>query len=151
ARRAVRGGMPMSRPRGKTIAISPFRSMVMDLLHFSQQVPAVSIDRIMNLAPLAAARARCQPKPSWTALFIKGYSIVAARQPVLRRAYMSFPWPRFYEHAKNIVSVNIRREFEGEDVVMPIQIRSPENRSVTELDAIIQGFKDMPVETCENF
>lgn len=141
----------MSKPRGKTISISPFRWMVIDLMHFSRQVPAVTLERRMALAPLVEARAACNPRPSWTAIFVKAYSIVAARQPLLRRAYMSFPWPRFYEHPRNIVCLNISRQFGDEDVVMPVQIRSPENRSLTEIDALIRTMKDQPVEECENF
>ena len=48
----------MNKPSGQSIAISPFRKLVIDLLHFSQKVPAVAIDRCMNLALLVAARQR---------------------------------------------------------------------------------------------
>lgn len=141
----------MSKLRGKSIAISPFRRLVIDLMHFSTQVPSVTLDRRMDLSALANARQMCDPRPTWTALFVKGYSLVAARQPLLRRSYMSFPWPRFYEHPKNIVNLNVSRQFAGEDVVLATQIRSPENRSLTELDGIIQISKNLPIEECPSF
>src|ERR1019366_5188118 len=111
-------GFHMTKPRGKNIPISPFRGLVIDLMHFTQKVPSVSIDRRMNLAVLAEARSRCFPKPTWTALFIKAYSIVAARDPALRQSYMEFPWPRIYEHPKNIVTLNVSRNVNGENVVL---------------------------------
>lgn len=141
----------MSKLQGKSIAISPFRRLVIDLMHFSMQVPSVTIDRRMNLAALLAARQRCNPKPTWTSMFIKAYAIVAAREPLLRRSYMSFPWARFYEHPKNIVSVNFSQIYQGEDVVLQTQIRSPENRSLTKIDGIIKGLKEKPVEESEAF
>ena len=39
-------------------------------------------------------------KPSWTSIFAKGYGLVARDFPELRRSFMSFPWPKFYEHPK---------------------------------------------------
>jgi hypothetical protein len=136
----------MTKPRGKNIPISPFRGLVIDLMHFTQKVPSVSIDRRMNLAVLAEARSRCFPKPTWTALFIKAYSIVAARDPALRQSYMEFPWPRIYEHPKNIVTLNVSRNVNGENVVLQDQIRSPENRSLPDLDARVRRCKEAPVE-----
>ena len=136
----------MTKLRGKSIAISPFRRLVIDIMHFSQQVPTITIDRRMNLTPLLAARKACDPKPTWTALFIKAYALVAARQPLLRRCYMELPWPRFYEHYKNIVTLNVSRNVAGEDVVLQDQIRSPENRSLPDLDARVRRCKEAPVE-----
>ncbi|MBI1831589.1 MAG: hypothetical protein HYR84_09090 [Planctomycetes bacterium] len=137
----------MSRESGKTVSITPFRSLVIDLLHFCAQVPGVTIDRRMSLAPLVAARQACSPRPMWTSLFIKGYSLVAASRPMLRQSYMTFPWARFYEHPSNIANVNIRRQVDGEDVVLQALIRRPENRSLLELDGILRNYMDAPVET----
>lgn len=141
----------MKKASGRSIPVSPFRRLVIDLMHFSQQIPAVTIDRRMNLSELISARQRCQPKPTWTAMFMKAYAIVAAEQSLLRRSYMSFPWPRFYEHPKNIVCANFSQKHQGEDVVLQTQIRSPENRSLREIDAIVQRLKDTPVEECDAF
>ena len=141
----------MAKSVGKSIAISPFRALVIDMMHFSMKVPTVTLDRQMNLAPLVLARRRCNPRLSWSALFIKAYSIVAARQPLLRRCYLSLPWPRFYEHPKNIAAFNVSRRVDDEDIVVQGQIRSPENRSLVELDAIVRGYKEMPVEEIQAY
>lgn len=139
------------KPRGKSIAISPFRTMVMDLMHFSQQVPAVTIERRMNLAPLIAARLECTPRPMWTSIFIKAYGKVAMQMPVLRRSYMSMPWPRFYEHPKNIANANVLRRVGDEDVVIQCLIRSPENRTLPEIDAKIRHYLEAPVEEIKSY
>jgi hypothetical protein len=98
-----------------------------------------------------AARQACIPRPSWTAIFLKAMSIVAARNPELRRSYMAFPWPYLYEHPINIANFTIERRFQNEDVVFFVQIRSPENRSLSELDSIIRTCKDEPVESVKFF
>ncbi len=141
----------MNKTRGKIIPISPFRNLVIDLLHFSQKVPCVTLDRLMPLGPLRVARELCDPKPMWSSIFIKAYGLVAARQPQLRRTYLDFPWPRFYEHPKNIANVNICRRVGAEDVVMQALIRSPENRSLGELDAILRRHLELPVETFNSY
>ena len=120
-------------------------------MQFSLQVPTVTVDRRMNLARLMAARQLCVPRPTWTALFTKAYAIVAAREPRLRRCYMSVPWARFYEHPKNIATLNIGRRVDGEDIVLHAHIRSPENRSLVELDAIVHHFMEEPVEQIKSY
>lgn len=136
----------MTKPVGKSVSITPFRRMVIDLMHFSAKVPTVTLDRRMKLGPLVAARKRCTPRPMWTSMFIKAYALVAARQPLLRRSYMSFPWARFYEHPRSIASVNISRRVGDENIVLQAMIRSPETRSLVELDAILHRYMEAPVE-----
>jgi len=141
----------MSKPSGKSIRISPFRKLVIDLMSFSQKVPAVTVDRRMNLARLVAARQRCAPRPTWTGLFTKAYALISAREPLLRRCYMTFPWPRFYEHPKNIATLNIGRKVDGESIILHAHMRSPENRSLVEIDAIIHHFMNTPVEEIDSY
>ncbi len=120
--------------------------MVIDLMHFSAKVPSVTFDRRMKLGPLVAARKRCLPRPMWSSMFLKAFGLIAARQPLLRRCYMSIPWARFYEHPRNIAQVNISRRVNDEDIVLQALIRRPENRTLTELDAILHHYMETPVE-----
>ena len=53
----------MERVRGRSIPVSPYRRVVTDLMHFSQQVPAVTAERPMDLSPLVAARAAALDAP----------------------------------------------------------------------------------------
>jgi hypothetical protein len=141
----------MSKPQGRIIPISPFRRLVIDLMAFSQRVPTVTVDRRMNLSRLVAARQLCSPRPTWTALFAKAYALVAAREPLLRRCYMGFVLPRFYEHPKNIATLNIGRRVANEDVVLHAHVRSPEKRTLVEIDAIIRHFMETPVHQIDSY
>jgi len=139
------------KPKGKIVWITPFRRLVIDLMTLSQRVPTVTVDRRMNLGALADARQLCKPRPTWSALFTKAYAMVSAREPLLRRSYMRFPWPRFYEHPKTIATLNIGRRVNDEDIVLHAHVRSPENRTLPELDSIIHYFMKTPVEQIDSY
>jgi hypothetical protein len=98
-------GARMPRPTGRNIALSLPRRFICDLLHFAQRVPSVPVQRRMNLAAVVGARQAAQPRPSWSVIFAKAFSMVATRRPELRRAYLSFPKPHFYEHGGNVASI----------------------------------------------
>ena len=120
----------MSRQAGRNLAVSPFRKLVIELSHHCQKVPGATVERSMNLSALAAARQSTMPKPSWTGIFLKAMSIVAAEQSELRCTYMPFPWPHLYEHPINIANFTIERRIQDENVVFFVQVRSPERRSL---------------------
>lgn len=141
----------MAKPRGRNIPISPFRRVVTDLMHFSSHVPSVCIDRRMDLSPLAAARKTCPSRPGWCVLFAKAYALAARNYPELRRSYMKFPWPRLYEHPSAICTLNVERETPEESVVLYCLLRSPENRSLEELEAIVRHHKETPLEELRSF
>lgn len=132
---------------GKTLALSPSRRTIADLVHFAKKMPTVPVERVMNVAPLCDARNRLAVRPSWCAIFTKAYAFVAAQRPVLRRAYLPFPWPRLYEHPINIASVAIEREYQGEHCVFFAHLRSPEQQNLEQLDAHLRRFKEEPVES----
>ncbi len=141
----------MLKRTGKHHAISYFRRLVIDLMHFSGKVPCVTIERRMPLGRLMLARNACSPRPTWSALFIKAYAKVSARVPELRTSYLKFPWPHFYTNDKTVASMNVDRPQLGERVILPINIRSPENRSLEEIDAIIRYFKEEPIENIKSY
>jgi hypothetical protein len=114
-------------------------------MHFSQKIPAVVVERRIQLADLALARAAVPVRPSWYAIFAKAYAIVSAERPELRRSYMSLPWPRLFEHARNIAVVPIERRLGEEDVVLNVPLPDPETRSLEDLDASIRHHKNEPI------
>jgi hypothetical protein len=141
----------MGTPAGKYHPISYFRRLVIDLMHFSAQVPSITVERRMELSALVAARAACNPSPSWTAIFTKAYARVAAAHPLLRTAYVKSPWPRFYEHPVNIVTLNVDRKLFNERIVIYGLVPSPENRSLQDLDAVIRYHQDEPVDNIPSY
>jgi hypothetical protein len=136
---------------GRSFRISPFRRLVTDLMHFSAQVPRVTVDRRMDLGRLLLARQACTPRPSWCAVFTKAFAIVAKQRPELRQSYMSLPWARIYEHPRNIATLNVDRVYGNERIVIYVHVRSPENRSLTELDGLVRYHKDEPLENISSF
>jgi hypothetical protein len=144
-------GGAMARPRGKWLPVSPVRRLVVDLMAISRDIPTVVAERRMRLASLADARRVLPGRPSWSAVFLQAFGAVAARRPVLRRSYMSFPRPHYYEHPISIASFTVERDYAGEEAVFVAQVRQPETKSLTELDGIIRQFKEKPVERIGSF
>jgi hypothetical protein len=141
----------MAKPVGRSLPISPFRRVVIDLMHFSQAVPSVTADRRMDLRPLIAARQACAVRPGWCALFSKAFALLGRDYPDLRRTYLKFPWPRLYEHPHSVVTVNVERELHGESIVLYCLIRAPENRTLAEMDALVRYHKEEPVESLRSY
>lgn len=136
----------MAKEVGRSVPLSPFRRLVTDLMSFSQRVPAVTIERRVNLRPLVAARELCSPRPGWAVLFAKALALVAKNHPELRRSYMAFPRGRLYEHPHSVVALNVERHVAGEAIVTQCLIRGPENRSLVEMDALVRHCQVEPVE-----
>lgn len=141
----------MSQATGRYIAVSYFRRLVTDLMYFSAKVPSVTLERHMELAPLVAARQACTPAPTWSAIFVKAFALVAARSPLLRTSYLTFPWPRFYEHFTNIATLNVDRQIADERVVLYAHVASPEGMSFPDIDAIIREHQQQPVESIPSY
>jgi hypothetical protein len=141
----------MSKQAGRNLPLSPLRRLVVDHQHFCGKVPGATVERPLSLAALRDARQACVPRPSWCAIFIKAMAVVGARHPQFRRAFLPFPRPHLYEHPGNIANFSIERRYQDEDVVFLVQVRRPERRSLTELDAIIRTCKDEPVESVKFF
>jgi len=141
----------MSKEAGRTFPVSYFRRLVTDLVEFAATVPGASIERHMDLSRLVEARQACSPSPTWSAIFIKAYSLVAARTPILRTSYMKFPWPRFYEHPINIATLNVDRQVGDERVVLQVHIPEPETRTLQELDVLIHDYQQQPVENIPSY
>jgi hypothetical protein len=118
-----------------------------DLMHFAQKVPTVPVQRRMKLAAVVAARQAATIRPSWCAIFTRGYARVTAERPELRRAYLSFPWPHFYEHSVSVASIAIERQFGQEPAVFSARMRSPEKLSLAQVDAALRRFKEQPIES----
>lgn len=136
----------MANEIGKTIPLSLPRRLICDLLHFAQRIPSVPVQRLMNLRPLFDARSRVMPRVSWCSLFLKGYGRMAREVPQFRRAYMSFPYARIYEHPISIASVAFERCYQNEEAVFFGHFRSPETQTLVALNEAIRHYKDAPIE-----
>jgi hypothetical protein len=130
---------------GHSRRLSLPRRWITDLMHVSRNVPLIPMERRMQLQSVAAARAELTPRPSWSVLFTKAYGRVALRRPELRRAFLTIPWQRLYEHPQSIASIAIEREYEGEPAIFFALIHGPESKTIAELDAKLRRFQTEPL------
>lgn len=137
----------MTAPRGRVIPVSLPRRLVTDLVHFGKKVPAVTVQRTMHLASLVQARAALSVRPSWSVLFAKAFGLTAKVHAPLRRCYVRWPWPHFYEHPFSIASMAVERDYCGEPAVFFGKLRAPEDQSIAELDQHLRKFKNEPIES----
>src|SRR5262245_24620747 len=114
--------------RGKVIPLSVGRRLVAELLHHARKVPSLPLARTCQLAALAAARRQSSPGPSWMAIFLRAYALVAREVPELRQAWIRYPWPHLYEHPHSDCAVLVEREVAGETVVLATKLRGPEDQ-----------------------
>jgi hypothetical protein len=131
--------------RGHTIALSPSRRVQNDFLFVANRTPIVPMDRCMALAALVEARRACRHRPPWTALFLKGYALLAQEFPELRRVHISLPWPHLYEYPSTVAMVAFERKSGGEAEVFAGSIKNPASRSLPELVEILRRFNEAPL------
>jgi hypothetical protein len=148
---SVHEGLAMSSPKGRNLPLSVPRRLMCDLVHFSRRVPLVSIERRLELGRLVEAREALSVRPSWFALFLKAFGLVARRRPELRRFYRSLPWPHLHEHASNVGMVPVERRVGDEDGVLFLRIRNPESWPLPALHQVIQEGKQRPLEEVGSF
>ena len=137
--------------RGKMIPLSVPRRMVIDLLYFARAIPTVPVQRRMSLAPLMAARAACQERPRWTAIFTKAYALMAREFPEFRRAYVKLPWHHLYEYPYSNATVIIEREYKGEPGLFSISVKEPARQTLQEIGRQLEHASTAPVETIKDF
>jgi hypothetical protein len=137
--------------RGTKRKISLPRVFILDLMRASMRVPFVSLSRTFDVGPLMAARAKTASPPGWAASFTKAFAIVAKEEPVLRTLYVKLPWPHFYELPRSIAMVAVARAEDGEEFIFPEKVPTPEDYTLTEIDAHIRRAKTAPINEIPTF
>ena len=142
----------MNKSRGKSLALSAQRKWMADLVALSRTIPIAALEHRLCLKPLIEMRDTLpKPHPSWVALFIKAFALVARHRPVLRRAYLNFPWPRLYEHPASVVAITAELEWRGESAVFFDMLPRPEDMGVMEIHQYLRGLKTAPVTDNPHF
>ncbi len=136
--------------RGKVIPLSPARRIVAELLHHAKYVPSLPLARDCRIDALVEAR-RARTAVSWTSLFMKAYGLVSQHHPVLRRAYIPYPYARFYEHPHSTCTVLIEREWQGEPVVLGAKVVAPETTPLALLNEHLRRFREDDVLSVSPF
>jgi len=137
--------------RGRSIPLSLPRRLVSDLLSFASKMPILPVQRQMHLGPLKAARAACAVRPSWIALFLKGFALAAQEFPELRRVYLKFPWPHLYEYRDSVAVLTVERSVDAEPAVLVMRIRGPAHLPIAKIDEAIHYARTAPVGEVKEF
>jgi hypothetical protein len=137
--------------RGTSRKISMPRRLVADLMHASRGVPFVSLCRTIDVQPLVEARAASAHPAGWAAIFAKAFCLVAREAPALRRFYLKWPWPHFYELPRSVGMVAIARKEGGEDCVLPQKVSAADELPLADVDALIRHAKNAPVDDVPAF
>ena len=131
---------------GRTIPLSLPRKWICDLLEFSQRVPTVAAERVLDVRALAAARKKVSSQPRWCSVIMKSFGLASQCIPELRRSYLEFPYSHLYEHPSSVASVVIQRDFLGEPAVLTGLIQAPETLPLAELELRMHHLNCLPFE-----
>jgi hypothetical protein len=132
--------------KGHWLPISANRRLVLDVLYFSRNVRLFPVDKRIDVQRLALQRQQSQPRISWVVLFCKAYAQVAAEISELRRCYLGWPSPHFYEYPASVATIAINRQCGGQDRLFWGQLRQPESDSLVGLQRRLQSYQIEPVE-----
>lgn len=135
----------MHKTRGRYIAVSPSRRIIMDLMHEARQIPSIPVQRKIDVRELDEIRRLAEPKISWFVIFMKAFAIVAEQNPQLRRSLIKYPWCRFYDHPISICSLAVERELKDEHALFFAHFRAPEEQSLVELQNALVVYKKSPI------
>jgi hypothetical protein len=136
----------MKEARGRSLPLSAPRKWMGDLAALSRRIPIAALEHRLCLQPLIEVRDLLpKPHPSWVALFLKAFALVAQHRPQLRRGYFNFPWPRLYEHPVSVAAITAELEWRGEPAVFFDLLPQPEKKSVMEIHRHLRGLKCDPI------
>jgi hypothetical protein len=137
---------PAVQPARRWVPISINRRLVLDGLRFARSVPLYPAEKTIDLAEVAVLRKHAASRISWAAVFVKAYAVVAQQHRPLRQTYIRWPWPHFVEEPHSTAMVVVNRQFRNEDRICWGRISEPENRSLTDIQAQLEGYQTQPVE-----
>ncbi len=130
---------PRKKDQGTYVSFPKHRRIVLDICSAARTVPTFAVDRKVQLERVFHARKNTPQRIGWAAVFTKAYALVAADVPELRRIYMSYPWPRFYQHPTSVVSITVNRfdeSIQAERLVWS-RIRNVEQLTLPEVQLFI--------------
>jgi hypothetical protein len=128
------------------VPISINRRLVLDGLHYARNVPLYPVEKVVDLAEVAALRKQTDRRISWAIIFVKAYALAAKRHPPLRQMYVRWPWPHFIESPLSTAMIVVNREFRGENRICWGRLMRPEERPLVDLQQRLDGYQNKPVE-----
>jgi hypothetical protein len=141
--------MSMNQAGGRNHPLSMFHRYLADLADQARLIPRATVKRTLDLGAVAATRAAAAPRPTWTALFAKALALVAARQPVLRQSWQTWPRTHLYEHPLPVAAVAVERPWDEELPGFWATVEAPEQLGLTEVDGLLKCCREEPAESVE--
>lgn len=136
--------------RGTVRKMSLSRRVIVDLMRASADVPFVAVRRTLSIERLAAARKSLRNRPAWAVIFAKAFATLAVEQPILRRAYLKWPWPHFYEFPQSVAMIVVAPDATPDGVLL-FPVRAPELTSLASADSEVRRAKTQPIEATPFF
>ncbi|HYH66282.1 MAG TPA: hypothetical protein VD866_16440 [Urbifossiella sp.] len=136
----------MGSAHGRSLGLPRARRLVLDWLHFCRPTATITLERSIRIPEVAAARVAADPRPGWFAVLLKAYGLAAQAVPDLRRSLLTFPTSRLYEHGSSTALVTVERELDGDPAVLTYPLKSPESKSLVEIDAELARLKTVPLD-----
>ena len=126
--------------------------MVADLSWASLRVPRCVLAARLQLPRALAARAALPaPRPPWTAIFAKGFALLAEDHVVLRQLHATLPSPRLLRLEHAIGCVMVERRHEDEPTLTLARFVQPHAMPLTQLTALLSEAKTAPAEADKCF
>jgi hypothetical protein len=131
---------------GRRLRVPASRRLSSDLLWFNRDVPLCGHDRVFHLKDLANARSKVTDRVSWSALFIRAFSLIAQKHPELRQTWYRRPFSHLYQHPVNVASITVHRTWKEASWLFWGQINQPESSTLQQIQQQLDRFRDAPVE-----
>jgi hypothetical protein len=128
------------------VPIPQHRNLIFDGLASVPRHALYPAERTFELADVEAARKLVQPRVSWAVLFTKAYSAVCARQTILRRAYIRWPWPHFQEDDEVVGQLIVNREYKNDEVICWARYQNAQQMRLEKLQHQLDDYQQLPVE-----
>lgn len=119
--------------------------MVCDLLYFERGVPTFPHSRDIDLSAVEEARKALASRVSLTVIFIRAFSLVAKDHPILRQAWIKFPFPRLYQSPDSVAYLPVKRTHEDEEWLCFAPFSRPEHKPLDQLQARLDSYQSEPI------
>lgn len=133
-------------PAVTTAPLAAGRGCVNDVATLALDIPLFPVDRLMRLDDVAAARAACEVRIGWAAVFLKAYALVAREQPLLRSWCAGRFRHRIATSSDSVAVLAVNRADGGDDRLFFARLARPDATPLPLLQAAIGQFATGPVE-----
>ena len=134
------------RPSVTSERLSAARSCVADVARLGRELPLFPVERTMQLAPVAEARAAAAVRVGWATMFLKAYALVALEMPVLRSWLAGRVRPRLATADRSVATLAVNRIEDGADRLLWTRITAPETLPLPQIQRTVDDSLTKPLD-----